>query len=62
MLGVTAKGRRTLEAVWRRFDVSLEEVLATLSAKDVAVTARTLRAIATHLQKNPGAGPTEARP
>ena len=62
VLQVTPKGRRTLEAVWQRFDVSLEEVLATLSARDVAVTARTLRAIATCLQKGPVGDPAEARP
>ena len=62
VLEVTPRGRRTLEAIWQRFNTSMADVLATLSAKDVAVTARTLRAIATHLQKNPGAGPTEARP
>ena len=62
VLEVTPKGRQTLEAVWRRFDVALEEVLATLSARDVAVTARTLRAISTYLRKSPIDGATEARP
>ena len=62
VLQVTPKGRRTLEAVWQRFDVSLQEVLATLSAKDVAVTARTLRAISTYLRKSPVDGALEARP
>ena len=62
VLQVTPKGRRTLEAIWQRFDATLEEVLATLSAKDVAVTARTLRAISDFLTKAPGEGPTETRP
>lgn len=49
VLAVTPKGRRTLEAIWRRFDESLQEALAATSPKDIAVTARTLRTVAEHL-------------
>ena len=50
VLVVTPKGHRTLEAVWRRFDSSLREVLAGIPSEDIAVTARTLRTIATQLR------------
>jgi len=61
VLAVTPKGRRTLESVWRRFDASLDEALASLSPKDVTVTSRTLRVIAEHLRKEPTAIGREER-
>ena len=53
VLEVTPKGRRSLEAVWRRFDASLDEAFRTMSPRDVAVTARTLRTVTTHLRRDP---------
>ena len=50
VLVVTPKGHRTLEAVWRRFDASLREVLEGIPPGDIVVTARTLRTIATRLR------------
>ncbi len=60
VLSVTPKGRRVLEAVWRRVDASLGEALAPLSHRDVAVTARTLRTVAEHLRKEPTSSVREA--
>ncbi len=51
VLEVTPKGRRTLETVWRGFNASLAEVLATLPPRDLDVTARTLRTITASLRK-----------
>ncbi len=62
VLAVTPKGKRTLAAVWRRFDASLESALATLPPQEVAVTARTLRTLATHLRLETAAPVPGARP
>lgn len=50
LLEVTPKGRRTLDAIWRQFDASLREVLAGVPARDLAITARTLREISDRLR------------
>jgi len=50
VLVVTPKGHRTLESVWRRFDVSLRKVLVGIPPEDIVVTARTLREIAAQLR------------
>jgi DNA-binding MarR family transcriptional regulator len=50
VLAVTAKGHRTLESVWRRFDRSLREVLVGIPPTKIAITAETLRAIAAQLR------------
>ena len=62
VLTVTPKGKRTLAAVWRRFDSSLDSALATLPPEDVAVTARTLRTLATHLSHETTGAAPEGRP
>lgn len=59
---VTAKGHRTLEAIWRRFDASLRDVLYGIPPENVAVTAETLRSIATNLRARPISRSREARP
>ena len=61
VLVVTPKGHRTLEAVWRRFDASLREVLVGIPPEDIAVTARTLRTIATQLRAEGPGRPAEDR-
>jgi DNA-binding MarR family transcriptional regulator len=50
-LAVTPKGRRTLDQVWRRFDATLEGVLAGIPREEIATTARTLRTIAARLRQ-----------
>ncbi len=50
LLEVTPKGHRALDGVWRRFDASLREVLAGVPADDLAVTSRTLAAVASLLR------------
>jgi DNA-binding MarR family transcriptional regulator len=62
VLVVTPKGRRTLDAVWRRFDASLESVLAGIPRDEVAVTARTLRTIASRLRNDAHVPAVELRP
>jgi len=61
VLVVTPKGHRTLEAVWRRFDASLREVLEGIPPEDIAVTARTLRTIAEQLRAEGSVGSGEDR-
>ncbi len=61
VLAVTPKGRRALDAVWRGFDVSLRKILAGIPAEDVAITARTIRAIAARLAASDPLG-SEERP
>ncbi|HXY47412.1 MAG TPA: MarR family transcriptional regulator [Thermoplasmata archaeon] len=51
VLVVTPKGHRTLETIWQRFDASLREALAAVPPEDVAVTSRTLRALASELRR-----------
>lgn len=58
VLELTPKGHRTLEAVWREFDVPLREVLAPLASKDVATTTKTLRTVALELRA--GSSPAKA--
>lgn len=53
VLVITPKGRRTLEAIWRRFDASLAGPLRSLSPRDVSVTARTLQVLTERLRKEP---------
>lgn len=62
VLAVTPKGRRALEAVWRRFDASLGSVLAGFRPEEIEVTARTLREIAERLRLETSAGAEEAGP
>ncbi|HTT14988.1 MAG TPA: MarR family winged helix-turn-helix transcriptional regulator [Thermoplasmata archaeon] len=50
LLVVTPKGHRTLEAIWKKFDASLRDLLTGIPEEDVAVTARTLRTLAQRLQ------------
>lgn len=61
VLEITPKGHRALESVWRRFDRSLREVLAPLPVKDVAITARTLRAVTDQFQDDPARSTPEDR-
>jgi DNA-binding MarR family transcriptional regulator len=53
LLSLTPKGRRLLDGVWREFDASLSSALESLPPRDVAVTARTLRALAGRLRAEP---------
>lgn len=50
VLEVTPKGRRTLEAIWRQFDASLQGVLRGLPSRDLAITAKTLRQVCNRLR------------
>lgn len=62
VLVVTSKGHRTLEAVWRRFDVALREVLVGIPSRDLEVTGRTLRTISEHIRNDRAAASEESRP
>jgi DNA-binding MarR family transcriptional regulator len=59
VLVVTPKGHRTLESVWRKFDASLHEMLAPIPAEDIAVTARTLRALTAQVRRRGAPSPKE---
>jgi len=61
VLVVTPKGHRVLDAVWRRFDVALREVLVGIPSRDLAVTGRTLRAISEQLRSGGFASSRENR-
>jgi DNA-binding MarR family transcriptional regulator len=56
VLAVTPKGRRTLEAVWRRFDGAVRDAAAGLPTADVEISARVLATIAARLREDVAAG------
>lgn len=61
VLGVTPRGRRVLESVWRRFDTSLREALSRVPSTDLTATVRTMRTLTAQLNEQTERAAAEAR-